>query len=194
MMHHRENNKGFSLVETIVAITILMVGIVGPLTLASQHIKAAQQAEYRLTATLLAQEGIEVVRNVIANNMADSSVAGDWLRGVTSNPLCDNAPGCIPDVTMLVEPDSGDPSELQQSLKGGCNVASCVNTVYQSADGFFRQDDSPLPAGWTPTQFTRLISVEVAEPGKRIIVSVTVEWSKGSIMLQEDIYNWYFQL
>jgi hypothetical protein len=69
-----------------------------------------------------------------------------------------------------------------------------LNTVYQNADGFFRQDDSPLLAGWTPTQFTRKISVTVPESGKRINVSVTVNWSKGSVTLEEDIYNWYFQL
>jgi len=182
--------------ETIVAITILMVGIVGPLTLASQHIKAAQQAEYRLTATLLAQEGIEVVRNVIANNMADSSVAGDWLDGVTSNTAqCDNPHGCIPDVTMLVEPDPSDTDAVQQSLVKGCPGASCTNTVYQNTDGFFWQSDPSPGVGWTPTQFTRVISVDDdEEPGKRIIVSVTVEWSKGSVTLEEDIYNWYFQL
>lgn len=56
------NNRGFTLVETLVAIAIIMVAITGPYASAVQTITAARIAQNYTTATFLAQEGVEVVR------------------------------------------------------------------------------------------------------------------------------------
>ena len=54
--------KGFTLVETMVAITILTLAVSGAFMAASSAINAANIASDQLTASYLAQEGIEYVR------------------------------------------------------------------------------------------------------------------------------------
>ncbi|MHB8860704.1 MAG: type IV pilus modification PilV family protein [Minisyncoccota bacterium] len=55
-------SKGFTLIETMVAVTILALAISGPLLAASRAIVAAEVSRDQLTASYLAQEGIEYVR------------------------------------------------------------------------------------------------------------------------------------
>ena len=62
-------SKGFTLIETMVAISILMVAIVAPMSLAAQSLSAAYYARDQITAFYLAQEGIEVVRSVRDTNI-----------------------------------------------------------------------------------------------------------------------------
>ena len=53
---------GFTLVETLVAITILLLVIIGPMTIAQKGIQNAYFATEQATAVFLAQEAIEAVR------------------------------------------------------------------------------------------------------------------------------------
>lgn len=53
--------RGFSLVETLVAITILLVVIVGPMAISSQSAKSTSFASEQVVAFFLAQEGAELI-------------------------------------------------------------------------------------------------------------------------------------
>lgn len=55
---------GFTLLETMIAVTILTLAVAGPLFTASRAIVATQLAQSQLTASYLAQEGIEYVRRM----------------------------------------------------------------------------------------------------------------------------------
>jgi len=54
--------KGFTLVETLVAISILLIVIVSPMTIAQRGIQNAYYATEQVTAVFLAQSAIETVR------------------------------------------------------------------------------------------------------------------------------------
>lgn len=56
------NTRAFTLVESMVAVTILTLAVAGPLFTAGRAIVAAQTARDQLTASYLAQEGVEYVR------------------------------------------------------------------------------------------------------------------------------------
>lgn len=56
--------KGFTLVETLVAVAILTIVIVGPITIAQKGIQNAHFAGDQLTAVFLAQEAVEGVREL----------------------------------------------------------------------------------------------------------------------------------
>jgi prepilin-type N-terminal cleavage/methylation domain-containing protein len=49
-------NRGFTLVETLVAVTVLLLVIVGPMTVAQKGIQNAYFANEQVTAVFLAQE------------------------------------------------------------------------------------------------------------------------------------------
>ena len=70
-MSNRENShwgltlrttRGFTLVETLAAITLIMVAIVAPMGLTVQSLSVAYYARDQITASNLAQEGIEAVK------------------------------------------------------------------------------------------------------------------------------------
>ncbi|MDD5397313.1 MAG: prepilin-type N-terminal cleavage/methylation domain-containing protein [Candidatus Moranbacteria bacterium] len=66
-----QTKKGFSLVEVLVSILVLSFGIVGISSLMMQNIKASVEAKNQIIAAELAQEGIELVRNMRDNNPSD---------------------------------------------------------------------------------------------------------------------------
>jgi prepilin-type N-terminal cleavage/methylation domain-containing protein len=188
----RNTQRGFTLIETVVSISILMLGVLGPMMLARQNLKASRDASDRLIASFLAQEGIESVRNVISNNSADTSDASQWLLGIVPPPgpvNCSNATMCILDITQVDVSQSGD------NILQNCNGA-CSPTIYQNSTNYlYRQTSGGAPGNpWVATKFNRYISVQVVEAGKRVTASTTVWWPRGNVTLQEDIYNWYFQL
>ena len=57
-----EKEHPFTLVETLIAISIVTIAISGPMLSASRALIAANIARDQLTASYLAQEGIEYVR------------------------------------------------------------------------------------------------------------------------------------
>src|SRR4051812_26467647 len=72
-------SAGFTLLETMVAVTLLSVAIVAPMSLTAQSLGSAYYARDEVTAFYLAQEGLEVVRNVRDNNILINSQGGSTL-------------------------------------------------------------------------------------------------------------------
>jgi len=74
-----QNNKGFTLIETLVAITILMISIVGPLTIAQKSLTAATIAKDQVIASFLAQELMEQIKND-----RDNTAFGTWAAAAAT--------------------------------------------------------------------------------------------------------------
>lgn len=62
-MKHLKSQSGLTLIEALVAITVLSVGVLGPLTIAARGIGDGLFARNQLAANYLAQEGLEAVIN-----------------------------------------------------------------------------------------------------------------------------------
>lgn len=60
--------NGFTMMEIVAAIFIITVGALGIFSLVSQTVSFISDSFSRLTATYLAQEGIEIVRNIRDSN------------------------------------------------------------------------------------------------------------------------------
>ena len=61
---HQKTSRGFTLIETLVAVSLLAVVIVAPMSLTTQSLSSAYYARDQMTAFHLAQEAIESVRSV----------------------------------------------------------------------------------------------------------------------------------
>ena len=75
MINTHSKQKAFTLIETLVAISILMIAIAGPLTVAAKGYAAAIDAKNQSIAANLAQEGLEYINYMKDNN--------DWPSGTT---------------------------------------------------------------------------------------------------------------
>jgi Tfp pilus assembly protein PilV len=84
-----QKNKGFSLLETLLAIAILMIAVVGPMSLAWAALATANDEKNETIAAYLAQEAIEYVKNVRDTNTLGG--VNSWLYigpGATFDNTC----------------------------------------------------------------------------------------------------------
>src|SRR4051812_17046488 len=104
-MSTRPLHKGFTLIETLIAILVLMLAIVGPLTIASKGLQTTLVSKDQETAFFLAQDAVEYVRWVRDTNKLSGN---GWLAGLdgtanghTNNGVaggnCTAASGCTVD-------------------------------------------------------------------------------------------------
>jgi prepilin-type N-terminal cleavage/methylation domain-containing protein len=184
--------KGFTLVETLVAISILLIAIAGPLTIAAKGLSTSFYARDQVTAFYLAQEGIEYIRNIRDTYGIDSAVdSTGWFDGGISPGVMDacrtdrGATFCRIDVTTGVI-SACAASESNDSEGTKCKPLELTNTgvgVY----GY---------SGGTPSIYTRDISISpvAGANGDAFRISVTVSWRSPlpnhKFTLVEDIMNW----
>ncbi len=90
--------KGFTLVETLIAISIFTLSITAMMSVLSSGISNTNIAKKKIIATYLAQEGIEYVRN-----MRDSAVIANPLLGWTDDFIrtLSESCGASCDITVL---------------------------------------------------------------------------------------------
>ena len=188
MEYKTHNSKGFSIIETIVAIAILSFVMVAPLTLAQRSLNASIYAQDQVTAFYLAQEAIEYVRNVRDNNnLAGLSGSSNWLSGFA---LC--TPG---------KAGCGIDTNAQTLIHCNNDPARC-NLTFDTATGIYgeQRDSSGNPlAGWQNSIFTRSITVVTVPIGSdqnaEADLVATVSWKTGllqkSISVNEELFDWY---
>lgn len=83
-MKYKELQSGQSIIETVVAIFILVMGITAALGLANYSFGAATNINKQIIGTGLAREGLEAVKNMRDTN---------WLKGTKSSDCYDFATG-----------------------------------------------------------------------------------------------------
>ncbi len=68
-MFYFQRKKAFSLIETLIAIAVLMIAVAGPLTIANRALNAALYSRNQATASYLAQETMEIMKNIRDNTV-----------------------------------------------------------------------------------------------------------------------------
>jgi type II secretory pathway pseudopilin PulG len=96
--------RAFTLIEALVAVSILMIAIAGPMTLAQKSLMSATLSKDQMIAGFLAQDGIEAVKNIrdqIARNTS-SGPGVNWLTGTAPDGFLSP---CICSSPSTVHPD-----------------------------------------------------------------------------------------
>jgi len=157
--------RGFTLLEVMVAIFVIMVGITGTLGIIQQGISYIQLCSSRLVANYLAQEGIEIVRNIRDTN---------WLERRTNSGITWS---------------DGIPSGNWEADYKTQNLTRSYAGTYLNIDnsGFYSYSSG------SPTKFKRKISI--AKDTDILKISVQVEWRERGkdyqVTVQENLYKWY---
>ena len=179
--------------ETLVAITILIIVIMGPFQIVQGVLQTSYTARDQLIATGLAQEAIEYVRQVRDSNFLYNLNHGagsvTWLAGFDGTGAFDcgytgTASACIVDPVRLTIASCG-------GVACTCGGTSCAAYPLQlSATNLYTQDVSAA----NPTRFSRAVQF-IPVPGfpNEMQVKVTVSWNNHgakSVVLIENIQNW----
>jgi prepilin-type N-terminal cleavage/methylation domain-containing protein len=198
-MKKTSTKNAFTLVESLVAISILLIATVGPLSIVASSIATANLAKDQVVAYYLAQEAIEMVRNIRETNAIVSP--GEWLKGLyptinNPDPACQN--GCAIDA-------------INSTLKTCATINDNNCRLYKVEDGSNGQiiqvyTHDPLAAGAVPTTFYRRIvitPVSITPTGTdddEAEVKVEVKWKTGSLeglgqidrtfTIKERMYDW----
>lgn len=200
--------KGQTLIELVVAISVILVGVVSTLVLTIATIKGGKATKTQVIAANLAREGIEVVRMVRDSN---------WLK---------------------IESNAGQPSEWDANLKIGTDYISipvfeigrdplwvldfnittmddCITDGSDSCriyfkDGIYAQFEVGVPhPDWIATEYYRVITTnEICEGGAiktsgdycndnpkvGIQALSEVRWQERgnwrTYLLEDHIFNW----
>ncbi|MEK7507620.1 MAG: prepilin-type N-terminal cleavage/methylation domain-containing protein [Patescibacteria group bacterium] len=148
-----KKQKGQSLVETIVALSVLMMGFMGLLALLTRSLAISNFVSENYIATYLAAEGIEVVRNLLDHNKMDPFVP--WNDGFSNG-----------DFEVEFKPDWLDVSLVSPSDR---------KLKLDTRTGLYSY------SGDVSTKFVRVVSIELIDPG-HLKVSSVVRWdSSGGI-------------
>jgi len=123
MFKIKSKNKGFSLIGIIVSIFIVSVGLMGILGLSNTSLKGASLSKARLIASGLAQEGVEIVKNIRKSNLEwddwySSVVDGDYRIQYNSAALMpfSETPLNLDTLSGLYQYDSGNDSNFYRKV------------------------------------------------------------------------------
>ena len=167
--------KGFTLIETLVAILLLSSAIAGPMTIAARGLYASTIVRNEVTAYYLAQDAMEYIRYARDSN---SLTGSDWLSNLGSCTSTDGSASCYIDTIGAVAAACGGP---------------CPTLKYDSTNHYFNYSSGSA----TPQQFVRI--VKITSPGANVSeasVSVSVSWKDLSgmahpaIVVRENLLNW----
>ena len=173
-------NRGFSLIETLVGIAILLIVIVGPMSIATNAANSTSFANQQVMAYFLAQEGLELAQKgrddflLTSFNLGALEGSNDAWDFFTSNsgPFAD----CFVAAGCSLEIDEGLAGEV---LVDDCSdVTDCQ--LYLTADIGVRSRYTYDTSNAEITDFTRVITMEEITSDKDVLVTSVVSWRTGN--------------
>lgn len=153
-------NKGFTLIEIMVAISIMAIGLVGAYSVLPMIIKSQAVNANEFLASQIANEGMELVRNIRDNNWL---LGNDWTDGLT---ICSS--GCEILHNTPLSQISGSPKLLRLA----------------PAAGFYNYNTGPKSI------FKRKITIQEISGHLNVKVEVIWDGNGSPFVLEENFYDW----
>ena len=170
MKNNNNKKSAFSLLETIVVLAVVTIGLLSIMTLMTNSLKAQTLNRNTLVAYNLAQEGLELIRNVRDTN---------WRSGLTWNQ------GFV-----------GTPAGLNYKVDYLHFTPMAVNDISEarlqiaSSTAYYLHDENS-----SNSVFSRLITVKAATTtAPSSSVTALIEWNeqgqKRHFELTTELYDW----
>jgi len=182
-----KTQEGFTLVETLVAISIFTVSVLAMISVLSDGIADTNYAKKKVTSVYLAQEGIETIRNMRDTYMLFSLPASKWTDFVNKTSACTGgagANGCYFDDWNL---DYNNPTQPITNIPLTACGANCPTLLYDSSTGRYNYFTG------VNSGFIRKIKVRNIDANS-MEVTVTIFWTQQSgtyqLALEEHLINW----
>lgn len=212
-------SRGFTILETLVAISILVLALTAPLAIVAQALQSSYYARDQVTAYFLAQEAVEFLRNKRDNaGLQSAATAEQW----TDTFLAANDPSGLPSVDIVNTTTAANPKKayLVRDAVDGYKLVQCNNngldcpevTYSPSATGALYGDTSgnasiftreitisePITGqGADPANSEDLVS---RPPGLReLVINVRVRWRMANgdlsdgVTIREHLTNWQLE-
>jgi prepilin-type N-terminal cleavage/methylation domain-containing protein len=186
---YKKQNKGFTLIEMIIAVFIFTVSLTALMTVSARGLRAANLAQKQVVADYLALEAIEAVRNLRDTELLDGDSVSAWSDLFDKNNcwsesmVSGSASGC----GVLY---NSSPFEI---IVFPCNNGSDdCNMFYNESDFAYRQFVEGVPSGsYKEYAFTREIKFRtIPSNDDEIIITVVVAWDKGEVEYTENLFMW----
>ncbi len=161
--------KGFTLLEALVAISILMVAVVAPITIAQKGLSSATYSKNQMIASYLAQDAIEY----IINKRDEKTVNREW-NWLDNFTLCTGSNVCKIDTIKEIVDDA---------------VSAYISSDFLKIDAndFYGYGGNEL------TNFIRKVNITVDPNGSNsneALITVTVSWGgDNEVVVKTLIYN-----
>jgi len=174
----KKNNKGFTIVETLVAIAILSLSITATFTAVQNGIRFSTTARDQITAFYLAQQAVENIKNIRDNNVLFSlsqisigNPSRGWLYGLSGagGDPCYFGKVCQIDSLLQTATSCGSAAITTNPPN------LCVNMTQNEDNGLYGYN-----ASWGATRFKREIQLENVVLNREVRVVVTVSWTGNS--------------
>lgn len=197
----RKNAAGFTLVETLLAVALLSLMIVLPLSIASRGLSKITTGKDRFIAISLAREGIEYARNAVDRNriynMNNPNNQRNWLYGLNSADVSEGYVGCLSGI---------NPCRFVDPLRTNANNYDIFNygvdkmTVSPTTGLYGMKTTAACSANnsecWTTTKYTRRVYIEEIFTGREARVTAYVTWKSPvaaqdkKVVINEQLLNW----
>lgn len=189
-IHHspfsiHDSRNGFSLIQVIVSIVILTVSLSATVSLVGTTIQQVTLNKNRITAIYLAQEGLELARNI-----RDSAWQQNypWDCGFGETYAEGDIFTIVPTALPLTPPPTPD---CQKDFGAEIKAVSSHTPTRLSIDflpnkyGFIQSDSG------TQTPFNRILKITDIHNDDHITVTAKVSWGDEEVSLSEILSNWY---
>lgn len=186
-------NRGFTLLETLVAVMILSLAVAGPLYVADRALVAAHISRDQLTASYLAQEGIEYIRSMrdreflYAHDSGDLTASDDaWQAFLFGGGSGQGNLGSCRSVSCALDPS------LPMGSGGGNALHACGATcdpIYMTSEGRYTLSTS----GSAATIYTRKIDTTLISATDLKVVSTVTFINRGTsytISVVDNLTPW----
>lgn len=165
-----KNQKGLSLIEVLVSITVLVVGILTIVSLITSNMRDSRQSEEKFVAINLSQEGLELMRNY-----RDSI----WKDGKNMSHYS----GTVFKTGQKLTVDILEPAPTLSSAK----------PIYLNPSN--PQYTHKVYSGAAKTPYSRVINIDKVDLDglgniKSVTISSKVTWSNHDVILTQVLYDW----